>query len=502
MLSRKRLVAFAVLLALAGPAAAEPPLHQIDQKSPAQCLAFSDDGKYLAAGCQDGTIVLTEVATGKHVRTIECGAPVAGIAFSHDGKYLATKLTGKMLSTFDVATGKLHKTGGFTNYNANLLAFTPDNTIVVATAYGEFVQWRFTQGGASGTKWGNTQQPGFAAVAPDGKLTAWSTSTGLVQVQENEPRRAGSIQVGAARSMAIGPEGKLFAIGSTDKDKTVHLWDYPTKKKVGELTGLPDAAAALCFSADGNVLAGLTPDGGLVRVWDVSRGRTRRQLTNLRGPVGSMVLSPDGKVLATTGADNKVYLWNVATRELGKGPPVELSDEEMMRLWGNLASSNFDQADAAWRKLAHGGDKAVQFLHKQVMPIAAPPVDMTHVAKLLTDLNDDRYAVRAKASKELLETGDIVIVPLQKLLAKPPSGEAEHRAQLILRKLKDPVLTPDRLRALEAIELLEQVKTAEARRLLEEIAREALVPQLRHESLLALQRMDRAAAEDKEAAPK
>ena len=120
---------------------------------------------------------------------------------------------------------------------------------------------------------------------------------------------------------------------------------------------------------------------------------------------------------------------------------------------------------------------------------------MKRVDKLVAELDSDNYGVREKATKELIATGELAIVPLQKLLEKEPSREAERRAQMILKKVKEPVLTPDRLRALEAIELLEQLRSPEAKRLLEEIAREALIVQLRQEAVQALQRLDRAAEE-------
>src|SRR5947208_15174517 len=189
MLCRSLLPATMLWVAWFAPAAsAEPPLGQIEHKSEVLCAAWSFDGKTLATGCQDGTIRLSDSA-GKEVRTINTGAyPVAGIAFSPDGKWVAIRQVGKTLSTWEVATGKAGRTGGFPNYNADQLAFTPDGQNVVATAYGEFVQWRANGGGASGTKWGGNNEGGFAAVAPDGRLCAWSNTSGLVQIQETEPR--------------------------------------------------------------------------------------------------------------------------------------------------------------------------------------------------------------------------------------------------------------------------------------------------------------------------
>ena len=89
------------------------------------------------------------------------------------------------------------------------------------------------------------------------------------------------------------------------------------------------------------------------------------------------------------------------------------------------------------------------------------------------------------------------IVPLQRLLEKPSSAEVEWRAHTVLRKLSEPVLTPDRLRALEVLELLEQLRSLKAVALLQEIERDALIPQIRREARQALQRTATAREEKK-----
>src|SRR5438874_96775 len=112
-----------------------------------------------------------------------------------------------------------------------------------------------------------------AAWSYDGKTLATGCQDGTIRLSDATGKEV--------RTIAIGPGAKLIAVGSTDK--TVHLWDYSKRQKIGALTGLPDGAVKLCFSADGSTLAGLSADGGVLRVWDVNRNRTRRQMTSLRG---------------------------------------------------------------------------------------------------------------------------------------------------------------------------------------------------------------------------
>ena len=59
------------------------------------------------------------------------------------------------------------------------------------------------------------------------------------------------------------------------------------------------------------------------------------------------------------------------------------------------------------------------------------------------------------------------------------------------------MLTPDRRRALEVLELLEQMRSLKAVALLQEIERDALIPQIRREARQASQRVA-AAREEKQ----
>src|SRR5262245_59950252 len=55
------------------------------------CLAFSPDGRFLAAGSQEGAIRVWEIANGRSVvLRHDYAGPVQSVAFSPDGKTLAT----------------------------------------------------------------------------------------------------------------------------------------------------------------------------------------------------------------------------------------------------------------------------------------------------------------------------------------------------------------------------------------------------------------------------
>lgn len=477
-------IALVLLCAAVSSFGAQPGVP-IEHKSPVLCLAWSADGRRLATGTHDGTIRIGEAATGKELHSLATGHPVAGMAFSPDGGTLAIAQVGQTMSAWEVATGKRLRTGGFPNYKPDQLAFTSDGQSVVAAGIGEFVQWRMN-GGASGSKSG-VLADGCATVSPDGRLSAWSDGKGLLRVREYEPQnRTMTLQVGSARSIAFGPEGKRLAVGD---DQGVHLWDWTAQKKTTTLTELKRPAVKLSISADGQSLAALADDGTSLRLWDLKDNRSRRQI-NHPGRVAALALSPNGKLLATTGTDGKVHLWNALARELThKGPPLELAPAELAGLWTDLGNADSGKVEAAWQKLAGARDNAIPFLQRQIRPIAVPSVDRKQIGKLLAELDSDTFAIREKATADLIAVGEPALGLVKRYLEKPASVEAERRANLVLEKLGEPALTPERLRVLEAIALLEQVRTAKAIGLLEEIDRDALVPQIRREARQALDRI-------------
>ncbi|MFL6220247.1 MAG: hypothetical protein ACJ742_17170, partial [Actinomycetes bacterium] len=130
----------------------------------------------------------------------------------------------------------------------------------------------------------------------------------------------------------------------------------------------------------------------------------------------------------------------------------------------------------------------VPFLRERVRPVAVPAV-ARDIEKRVADLDSGRFATRERAAKELEAAGELAIGPLRRLLERPPSAEAKARADQLLKKLVAQPPTPDQVRALEAIDLLEQLRTPKAVALLEEIDRDGRVPRLRAEAGRAVKRI-------------
>jgi WD40 repeat protein len=471
-----------------------PPRVLAEHDSPVLCLAWSPDGRRLAAGTQGGTVYVTEAATGKKVASIPAQGAVGSVAFSPDGKSIALCLSEQAkISVWQVDTGKQVREFSLFNSTADHVTITPDGLAVEGVAVGRVWYWTL-DGRTGGSMASGNAGGGCSAISPDGAASGWCDSQGSLQMRRHQPGGknwvgvTNILQVGKIGCLGFGPAGKLIAVGD---DKGVHLWDAATRKKTTTLTGLEKSASRLAFSLDGRTLAALAGDGASLLVWDLGRNAPRCQVRHGLGAVVALAVSPDGKALALASKGDKgVFLAKTAARELSaRGTPVDFSDMELAELWDDLANPDATKADAAWRKLGEAGDHTVPFLREKTRPIAVPRVDMSQIEKWVADLDSPKYPTRERATRELLGAGELAVVPIQKMLEKNPSGEAKNRAALVLKKIEQPVRSPDRLRVLEAIDLLERLRTAPAVALLEEIGRDALIGQIRREAIRAVRRV-------------
>lgn len=114
-------------------------------------------------------------------------------------------------------------------------------------------------------------------------------------------------------AIAYSPDGETLAV-SGYREVLLHKGDG--SGLLARLPGLSDKITSLAFSPDGSVLAavGGTPATfGEVQLWNVAQRKLLRSLTLTSDTLFGASFSPDGSKLAFGGADNAIYVIEVAT---------------------------------------------------------------------------------------------------------------------------------------------------------------------------------------------
>jgi Tol biopolymer transport system component len=463
---------------------------------PIYCLAFSPDGKSLAAGTSDKTVHLWDVASGKDLRRL--GEPrmvVHAVAFSPDGKSLAVGTYDDHLTVWDLETGQPRwQTEGALGEGAALkcLAFSPDGQLLAAAGSNTRIRLRETATGKEGrTMAGHLGMINSIAFSPDGKTLASGShdrTLRLWDVAGGNQRREIVDAMHLVNSVAYAPDGATIA--SAGEDGSIRLWDAAGQNQVGQFMGHKAGARTLAFSPDGKTLASGSTDQ-TIRLWEVASGKERRQF-KAKGAVYTLAFAPDGRSLASGGqGDATVLLWDVTgLRQDGRVAARPLKAGEPEALWADLTGTDVAKAYRAMWLLAGAPAQAVALIQDR---LRLPPADMAQrVAQLVTDLDSDRFAARKKAMQDLEKLGESAEPALRKALAAQPSIEVRRRIEEVLEKLaggQGP--GNEQFRGPRAVEVLEHAATPEARQLLRRLADGAPESALARDALAALKRLEK-----------
>jgi hypothetical protein len=168
---------------------------------------------------------------------------------------------------------------------------------------------------------------------------------------------------------------------------------------------------------------------------------------------------------------------------------IEPSPREMDALWADLAGDDAARAYRAAWTLVLAPRQAVPWLRERLRPV--PSVDASRIARLIADLEDDSFAIRQKAMKELAALGELAGPALKKALADHPTLEMRRRAEELLQRLEQDDPPPERLRALRSITVLERIGTPDAREVLLSLSKGAAGAGITQEAADALERLAR-----------
>ena len=263
----------------------------VGHKYTVHSVVFSPDGQTLASGGEDNTIILWDTTTGEHARTLaRPTGPFVGptdtlfghtdtvysVAFSPDGKTLASGSEDNTVILWDTTTGEHIKTlarstGPFVGPTDPLaghtdtvysVAFSPDGkTLASGSADNTIILWDATTGQYKETLIGHKRTVYSIAFSPDGKTLASGSWDRTIKLWDTTTWKYRHTLVGHEKvvySVAFSPDGQILASGGADK--AIILWDTNTGKHIETLVNHNKSVYSVAFSPDGKTLVSGSTD--------------------------------------------------------------------------------------------------------------------------------------------------------------------------------------------------------------------------------------------------
>ncbi|MBK9171116.1 MAG: WD40 repeat domain-containing protein [Bryobacterales bacterium] len=279
-------------------------------------LAYSPDGRWLAAAAVGGPIAVYEAATGVlHARLPGHAGGTFTISWRHDSSHLASGGQDGYLRIWDIVTGAAPKEAEAGAAWVERVAYAVDTDLLVSAAGRKLRLWNSAgqllqsypdhPSTISDVQW----QPGerYFTSSCYGQVATFRADTA-------EPLKKFQWK-GSILRLAWSPDANYIATGN--QDSSVHFWYRKTGRDL-EMSGYPVKVRELAWDPTSRFLA--TGGSAVVIVWDCSgkgpAGTRPIQLDGHALPVSTLAFQHRGSLLASGGKEGNVCVWNLKKEKL------------------------------------------------------------------------------------------------------------------------------------------------------------------------------------------
>ncbi len=330
-------------------------------------IAFGPDSTRVVSASSDSTVRIWNVETGEELETLRGHtADVNSVAYDAGGRRIVSAGSDGTVRIWDATKGQFAQSLKGHAKSVQSVAFAPDGRFLVSGSLDQTVRlWDLSAGG-TGQILGKDQKPVWCvAVSPDGSRIAaaegdWQDTShagqvGVWDALSGEELWRQPAHPGIVWSVAFSPDGARLASAGGELAQGpggVKVWDVST---AGQLLAIaaPQGILRVAYSPDGQRLAGTMPTAstGQIRIWDARSGREIRRLSRQGVRPLCIAFSPDAKWIASGGTDQTVKLWNAETGTLTRTFGGHTSDVLAVAFSPDgtrLVSAGFDHTVRFW----------------------------------------------------------------------------------------------------------------------------------------------------------
>ena len=294
-------------------------------------VAFSRDGKRLAAGSRDDSVLLWDIARSSQPPTLfKLSGDQHAVSVDASGKIHATGFTydGNTVSVWEVGKNTPHITFTLPEQEevVTAAALSPTaNLLVCGASEGKLYVWDVTSGGVkfvlTHSLLGDRDRIRYLIFSHDGKR--FVSITGRGSTAKLWDLESGSeVQNFSGRhvhTVAFSPCDDVIASSLNGEIRFSAAPSYETFLMIHEAQGRkhpPVLFMSLCFSPCGRYLAsGEWWTRGRMKVpihlWDVAAGENITTFWGHSSDIQDLAFSPDGTLLASGSYDGTLLLWDL-----------------------------------------------------------------------------------------------------------------------------------------------------------------------------------------------
>jgi WD40 repeat protein len=467
-------------------------------------LLFSPDGKTLVVARDDGELQLWDVARQKKRATIkdkdETRAPSTGV-FLPDGKTLAIGNHTGTIALWDLSTASRRARFKAHDNSVDALWVSGDGKILASgSGRGHSVNYWDAESGKERSPRRSLQgyrdtaftTEGVVAIAPDGKSLAlagsdngvrlWNLATGKPKATVWPLIGEENRELAAPQVIAYSPDGRLVVCGHR---KRFTIWEVASGQECGVLEGHNQWVTAVAYTGNSRTLITGSYDK-TVKLWDIV---TRKESTTLKGhadAITAVAVSPDGKTAASGAWKDAIRFWDVSEWTQAQTSAAKISEKDLQEVWMELASDDANKAHLAIGRLVGAAKQTIPFLQKS---LPSDPLLTGRITRWVADLENEDFDIREQTTKELENVRDLAGPALRKALLENRSPEVRSRAERLLDRLQTPEAALRRLQNVRAVSVLEYIGSAEAQKVLEQLAQGVPDAEVTQDAKASLQRL-------------